>query len=70
MTGCTIISKCLFVAICIICMYIMYILKASWKISYYMYAKCSYPQKIKSLLTYFLTYNEKVEAFLFSVLQH
>ena len=41
----------------------MYILRASWKISYYMYtriyvcAKCCHPHKIKSLLTtYLLTY--------------
>ena len=39
----------------------MYILRASWKISYYMYtpiyvcAKCCHPHKIKSLLTYLLT---------------
>ena len=36
----------------------MYILRASWKISYciciYVYAKCCHPQKIKSLLTYLL----------------
>ena len=37
-------------------------LRASWKISYYMYtciyvsAKCCHPHKIKSLLTYLLTY--------------
>ena len=38
----------------------MYIMRASWKISYYMYtciyvsAKCCHPHKIKSLLTYLL----------------
>ena len=42
------------------CVYVhMYILRASWKISYYICtyfvcAKCSYPQKIKALLTYLL----------------
>ena len=39
----------------------MYIMRASWKISYYMYtciyvsAKCCHPHKIKSILTYLLT---------------
>ena len=35
-------------------------LRASWKIAitctYFVCAKCSYPQKIKALLTYLLTY--------------
>ena len=45
----------------------MYILRASWKISYYMYtriyvcAKCCHPHKIKSLLTYLLSVPVKNE---------
>ena len=43
----------------------MYILRASWKISYYICiyvcAKCCHPQKIKSLLTYLLTYLQPEE---------
>ena len=40
----------------------MYILRASWKISFHIYvsvcvyAKCCNPRKIKTLLTYLLTY--------------